>query len=186
MTEGVQPLQLLCWVPFWLFSFWILCCFMPWHFVNWSWLNYPFNMQVISFLLFRLVFWHSCIRTCVHVVIQFSWYNKKLTSRFCRMVQNTWPRKQIVHMYFSLSLWQWRSYMSLCQPTPIKSGKSNEIPISSSFDPNLLMEKTPTVSSAGFAPALWWGMSRLCLQFKHHHYNTNEDPQFDQHWRSSF
>ena len=136
MTEGVQPQQLLCWVPFWLFSFWILCCFMPWHFVNWSWLNYPFNMQVISFLLFRLVFWHSCIRTCVHVVIQFSWYNKKLTSRFCRMVQNTWPRKQIVHIYFSLSL--------------------------------------------------WWGMSRLCLQFKHHHYNTNEDPQFDQHWRSSF
>jgi hypothetical protein len=29
-----------------------------------------------------------------------------------------------------------------------------EIPISSSFDPNLLMEKTPIVSSAGFAPAL--------------------------------
>ena len=72
MTEGVQPQQLLCWVPFWLFSFWILCCFMPWHFVNWSWLNYPFNMQVISFLLFRPpVFWHSCIKTCVHVVIQF-------------------------------------------------------------------------------------------------------------------
>ena len=61
---------------------------------------------------------------------------QKLTSQFCRMVQNTWPRKQIVHLYFSLSL--------------------------------------------------WWGMSRLCLQFKHHQYNTNEDPQFDQHWRSSF
>jgi len=96
------------------------------------------------------IWWVVCIASCWNV-------RKGLRKEIAgRSRSNTWPRKQIVHMYFSLSLWQWRSYMSLCQPTPIKSGKSNEIPISSSFDPNLLMEKTPMVSSAGFAPALWW------------------------------
>ena len=71
-----------------LIVFFLNFIFMPWHFVNWSWLKYPFNMKVISFLLFRpSVFWHSCIKTCVHVVIQFSWFNKKLTSWFCRMIQ---------------------------------------------------------------------------------------------------